>query len=44
MTMDMFGSLIKSPGIKIADFIYNDDDNIDSLKQRLFIDLGGSDR
>ena len=37
--MDMFGSLIKSPGIKISDFIYNNDDNIDTLNQRLFIDL-----
>ena len=33
MTMDMFGSLIKSPGIKISDFIYNNDDNIDTLNK-----------
>ena len=39
MTMDMFGSLIKSPGIKISSFIDSKDDNIDTLKQRFFIDL-----
>ena len=39
MTMNMFGNLIKSPGIKISELIYSDDDNINTLKQRLFIDL-----
>ena len=28
--MDMFGSLIKSPGIKISSFIDSNDDNIDA--------------